>query len=237
MGNAWFGKGIEKDSNMPDYGDVRVKAQRNALFETPVVVARFESAEALLDDLTSSIKQRMAEDPNGLQRSNLEGWHSDTHMLEWGGSAAKTVSERAIAIAKRLSAFSDADHEDFSWWCQMWANVSGPGASNHLHIHPGNLWSGVLYIDMGGEGRTGDEISDSGGRLYFEDPRFPISVMHNTRFRFVSADGQAEPVHTELKTQRGDFVMFPAWLRHGVRPYRGSRQRISIALNVDATPL
>lgn len=222
---------------MSDYGDLRVKAQRNAMFETPVVLAKFENAEPLLDDLAAVILKRMEEDPNGMQRSNMNGWHSDTHMLDWGGSAAKVLSDRAIAMAKRLSAFSNATHDDFSWWCQMWANVSGPGASNHLHIHPGNLWSGVLYVDMGGAGEAGDDVSESEGRFYFEDPRFPISVMHNTRFRFVGADGQPEPVHPELRTQRGDFVMFPAWLRHGVRTYKGSRQRISIALNIDATPL
>jgi len=222
---------------MTDFADIRVKAQRTAMFETPVVVARFENAEELLNELTTSILNRMEEDPDGMQRSNVNGWHSDTQMLQWGGAAANVLADKAIAMAKRLSSFSNATHDDFSWWCQMWANVSGPGASNHLHIHPGNLWSGVLYVDMGGEGATGDDITESEGRFYFEDPRFPISVMHNTRFRFVGADGQPQPVHPELRTQRGDFVMFPAWLRHGVRPYRGTRRRISIALNVDATPL
>lgn len=222
---------------MSEYGDIRVKAQRSAMFETPVVIAKFEQADSFLDDLTSVILTRMEEDPKGLQRSNVNGWHSDTNMLEWGGLAAKVLSDRAIAMAKRISAFSEATHDDFSWWCQMWANVSTPGASNHLHIHPGNLWSGVLYIDMGGDGPSGNDVSESAGRFYFEDPRFPISYMHNTRFRFAGTNGQAESVHPELRTQRGDFVMFPAWLRHGVRPYTGNRKRISIALNVDATPL
>jgi hypothetical protein len=26
-------------------------------------------------------------------------------------------------------------------------------------------------------------------------------------------------------------VVFPSWLSHGVRPYRGTRERISIAIN------
>ncbi|MEO0817223.1 MAG: TIGR02466 family protein [Pseudomonadota bacterium] len=222
---------------MSDYSELRIKAQRTAMFETPVVVAKFEQAGTLLDDLKTKIMDRMAEDPDGLQRSNVNGWHSDTQMVEWGGPAAKLLSDKAISMAKRLSAFSNASHEDYSWWCQMWANVSGPGASNHIHIHPGNLWSAVLYIDMGGEGAQGDDIGESEGRFYFEDPRFPVAYMHNTRFRFVGANGQPDSVHPELRTQRGDFVMFPAWLRHGVRPYKGSRKRISIALNVDATPL
>lgn len=219
---------------MSAYGDLKVEAQRTALFETPLVMARFKNADRLLDDLEAAIRKRLAENPEGMSRSNVGGWHSDTQMLEWGGSAARLLSDRAISIAKRLSAFSKASHEDFDWWSQMWANVSGTGAANHLHIHPGNLWSGVLYLRMGGGGAGGDDISEAGGAFYFEDPRFPISVMHNTRFRFVGADGQPQSLQPELRPKRGDFIMFPAWLRHGVRPYKGDGERISVALNVDA---
>lgn len=222
---------------MADYADIKIKAQMTPMFETPVVLAKFEQADGLIDDLKAVILKQMQADPDGMKRSNVGGWHSDTEMLSWGGAPAKILCEKAIAMAKRLSAFAGASHDDFSWWCQMWANVSGPGASNHMHIHPGNLWSAVLYVDMGGDGETGDDVSQSAGRLYFEDPRYPVAYMHNTRFRFVGPEGQASQVQPELKTQRGDFVMFPAWLRHGVRQYAGNRQRISIAMNVDATPL
>ena len=34
-----------------------------------------------------------------------------------------------------------------------------------------------------------------------------------------------------LTPQTGMFVMFPSWLSHGVRPYRGTRERISVAIN------
>ena len=222
---------------MADYGDLKIKAQMTPMFETPIVMAKFENAEGLIDDLKAVILEQMNKDPDGMKRSNVGGWHSDTQMLDWGGAPAQALSEKAIAMAKRLSAFAGASHEDFSWWCQMWANVSGPGASNHMHVHPGNLWSAVLYVDMGGDGDAGDDISQAAGRFYFEDPRFPLAYMHNTRFRFLGQDGQPVQVQPEIRTQRGNFIMFPAWLRHGVRPYTGNRQRISIALNVDATPL
>ncbi|MEL6781441.1 MAG: TIGR02466 family protein [Pseudomonadota bacterium] len=217
---------------MSDYAALKIEAQRVPMFETPVVLARFNNAEGLLTDLETAIRKTMASD-EGVKRSNVGGWHSDTHMLDWGGPAAKTLSEKAIAMAKRLSLFANASHEDFDWWCQLWANVSGSGAWNHMHIHPGNLWSAVLYLDMGDEGGTAGEV---GGEFYFEDPRFPAAAMHNTRFRYPGADGQPAAWQPELKPKRGDFIMFPAWLRHGVRPYTGKKERISIALNVDAIP-
>lgn len=217
---------------MSAYPDLKVEAQRSALFETPIVMASFKNADALLRDLESVIRNNMSTD-EGMKRSNVGGWHSDTEMLKWGGPPAQAVADKAIAMAKRMSLFSDAKPDDFDWWCQMWANVSGPGAWNHMHVHPGNLWSAVLYLDMGDADGTDD---GAGGAFYFEDPRFPIAAMHNTRFRFASADGKPQAWQPELKPRRGDLLMFPAWLRHGVRPYTGTGERISIALNVDAIP-
>lgn len=212
---------------MDDFSEIKVEAQRNALFETPIVLAKFKNADRLVEALTTSIldKQRTSD---GLQRSNVGGWHSDTDMMRWGGAAAALLADKTVAVAKRLSFFADRSHDDFDWRCQMWANVSVKGAWNHTHVHPGNLWSAVFYIDMGGE--------NCGGAFYFEDPRFPISAMHNTRFRFAGADGQPQAWQPELNVSRGDLLMFPSWLRHGVRPYEGDGHRISIAINVDAIP-
>jgi uncharacterized protein (TIGR02466 family) len=35
-----------------------------------------------------------------------------------------------------------------------------------------------------------------------------------------------------VRPKAGRLVMFPAWLLHQVRPYRGKAQRISIAFNL-----
>ena len=219
---------------MANYGDLKIRAQRIGLFETPVVTAHFDGAAGLLEDLEAAIRAQRDADPDGIRRSNIPGWHSRTDMLQWGGHAAQTLAEKAVAMAQRMSNFTQGGTSDFQWPVQMWANISGSGASNHMHVHPGNLWSAVLYVRMGGEGPAGDDISNVGGEFYFEDPRFPLTVMHNTSFRFVGADGEPQRWQPEFQPKRGDFLMFPAWLRHGVRPYRGGEERISIALNVDA---
>lgn len=219
---------------MAAYPEIRIEAARNALFETPIILASFKNADRLLDDLLTVIKARQANDPAGVQRSNIGGWHSDVSMRKWGGPAAELLCERAITMAQRLTSFTSNSHDDYHWLVQMWANVSGAGGSNHLHVHPGNLWSAVLYVDLGGETQEDPAGAEIGGEFYFEDPRLPMAVMHNTQFRFTSGDGQMQPWQPELRPRRGDFVMFPAWLRHGVRPYHGTRERVSIALNVDA---
>ena len=214
---------------MDDYAGMRTQASRQGLFETPIVVSKLTDGDNFIRDLRAIILDKRSGDP-GIGRSNVGGWHSDVDMLSWGGAPALKLAEIAIAIARRMSAFPGASHDDYHWVCQMWANVSGHGASNHLHLHPTNLWSGACYVDMGGA----EDDPALGGAFYFEDPRFPLPVMHNTRFRFVGADGQAMPLMPEVGTKPGDILMFPAWLKHGVKPYVGDGLRISVAFNIDA---
>jgi uncharacterized protein (TIGR02466 family) len=108
---------------------------------------------------------------------------------------------------------------------------------NNMHVHPGNLWAAVLYLDMGRSGKEGASVDDdAGGNFFIEDPRFPLTVMRNTSMRLRDGNGKPQDIQQEFRLSRGDIVVFPAWLRHGVRPYTGERERISIALNIDAAP-
>ena len=150
-------------------------------------------------------------------------------MLDWGGPAAAALADTAVKMAKRASHFDGRDAATVEWTVKMWANVSPPGALNMSHAHPGVLWAAVYYIDMGITPAEGEP----GGELFFEDPRFPVPFMRLPGFRLVGIDGQPQPVERRLPTEAGDLVLFPAWLRHGVRPHLGTGDRISIAMNID----
>lgn len=45
-------------------------------------------------------------------------------------------------------------------------------------------------------------------------------------------DGLSGGATEMMQPKAGRLVMFPSWLLHQVRPYRGSRERISIAFNL-----
>ncbi len=218
-------------SNSDDYSEITVEAQPIGIFETPIGFCQLKNADGLLDDLESAIRSNR-ETTDGLNRSNIGGWHSDTDMLEWGGAGARRLAETAVNVAKRLSHFKESNLENYEWLVRMWANISPSGGLNHLHSHPGNLWAAVLYLDMGEDEEH--PLDSVGGRFYFEDPRFPMVAMKNTSFRMMGVNGVAQQYETELNLSRGNLVVFPAWLRHGVRVYKGERERISIAMNIDA---
>jgi len=219
---------MKNEKSMYEY---KIEAQHVGLFETPIAYCQLNNGEALLRDLERAIRQHM-ESEEGIRRSNIGSWHSATNMMQWGGAAALKLAESAIGIAKRLTHFEESTPDQYDWMVKMWANVTPVGGLNHLHAHPGNLWAAVLYLDMG----DGEPEVNVGGDFYVEDPRFPMIAMRNPAVRLISSDGKAQQYELEFKLARASLIVFPAWLRHGVRPYTGNRERISIAMNIDARP-
>ncbi|KQM28727.1 MULTISPECIES: TIGR02466 family protein [unclassified Sphingomonas] len=227
MAQATTGNGPAAPGLSPDA--LRVRAAQLGLFETPILHAQVQDAAAIDADLRRAILSRAAGHADGVNRSNIGGWHSDTDMLHWGGPAATRLADLAIRMARRASHFDGRDPATVEWTVRMWANLSPPGALNMSHAHPGILWAAVYYLDMGTDPGDGDP----GGELYLEDPRFPVTMMRLPGFRMLGTDGQPQSNERRLPTRAGDLVLFPAWLRHGVRPHKGSRDRISIAMNID----
>jgi uncharacterized protein (TIGR02466 family) len=209
---------------------IRMRAEQVGLFETPVLHGRLQNAAELIAGLKAAVDRRRAEQP-GIGRSNVGGWHSSTDMLDWGGAAAAKLADFATRACARMSHMDGGDARQLPWHVRMWANVSPPGALNMSHAHPGVLWAAVFYVDMGRA--EGNNTEPGGGELFFEDPRFPVPLMRLPGFRLVGVDGQPQPVERRLRTEAGDLVIFPAWLRHGVSPHTGGGDRMSVAMNID----
>ena len=216
---------------MTDTADIRISAQQLDAFATPVAHAILKDSESLRADLRAAVTERR-ETQDSLVRSNFGGWHSDTKMQDWGGDAARFVADKAVAIARRMSHFEGVEPADVHWSSYMWANLLPPGGVNMLHTHAGELWAAVFYVDTGS-----DEGGDAsvGGELVLEDPRFPMTHMKDNRFRMKGADGQPQDHSMRLSLGAGHMVVFPAWLRHGVLPYKGGGERLSVAININAS--
>lgn len=200
------------------------------LFPTMVIETRLDGADELNRALIATVKARQKTSP-GIMRSNYNGWHSDTELLKWGGEPARRV---AIATLETCSRFTDDvgmrdGQPRYEFAVEMWANVSPPGASNQNHAHAGALWSAVYYVDDGGDPENGP--------LLLLDPRFPMNRMYAPDLVFLDEDGAREDSTVKIAPTPGKLVLFPSWLMHGVKPHRGARDRISIAVNVLALPV
>jgi uncharacterized protein (TIGR02466 family) len=209
--------------------------QAIGLFETPLIIDQMPGFPELNRDLTAAILARKAEHP-GLEISNVGGWHSDTQMLAWGGESARRLVERIIGCIDYYTTDIRAakDSPRYKWYPEMWANVSPPGASNQFHSHPGAFWSAVYYVD---DGYAGSPDQSLGGELILLDPRMPAVRMAAPDLRFRRPGQQPDQHEKLIRPAGGRIVIFPAWLSHAVRPYRGRGTRISIAVNLSAIPV
>lgn len=201
----------------------------NRLFCTPLIEVRLPGADALVEALKATILERRAASP-GVRRSNIHGWHSDIGMLDWGGEAAIALARETMQVCGRFTSDVNAAQGQSRWemGMEMWANVSPAGASNQMHAHPGSFWSASFYIDDGGDTEDGVFVA--------QDPRFPMIRMVAPDLVFTDENGEKQMSQFRVRPEPGKLVVFPSWLMHAVRPHKGPRERISVAMNVLALP-
>lgn len=206
-------------------------ANRLDLFVTPILTATAPASAVNATRLVDLISVKRDNDP-GIQRSNVGGWHSDIDMMQWGGESARQLAGFAIEqVGAHMADIAAGGKRQFDWGVDMWANVNGPGSANQLHCHPGAFWSGVYYPDAADAGQ-----GDAGGELLLEDPRYPMAYMNVPDLVLRYGDGQPMPSQYAIRPETGMLVLFPSWLRHSVRAYRGRGERVSIALNLTLVP-
>ena len=197
------------------------------------MVDKLQSAEGI-KVLRETIMAQQARDTQGVQVSNIGGWHSDTKMLEWGGEAARALVYKAMGMADAAVVNLGAEFgREYGWMAEMWANVSTHGNANQYHSHPGAYWSAVAYIDDGYEGSDDPAL---GGELQLLDPRMPMVRMASTDVRMKDEKGGPQNNEPTVRPSTGMIVMFPSWLQHSVRAFYGSGTRISIAINLILAP-
>jgi len=197
------------------------------LFATPVITVLLDNYASLNESLKSKIYDQERVDA-GLQKSNFGGWHSKDDMMAWAPQESSTLLQAAIAsITPYTSDVHPAGKRDFEFDANMWANINRKGHANNGHNHPGCLWSGTYYVDSGHEGEN-----YVGGEFIVEDPRFPMNAMYMPNLVTRGQDGEPQSAQHSIKPKSGMMVLFPSWLRHSVRPYLGSMDRISVAFNL-----
>ena len=197
------------------------------LFATPLVIATMPDAEALNAELKRIILARESAAGPSVERSNYGGWQSTWDLHQWGGAPMQKVLGFARAIVDSVTVDRTGQRHAITWRVNSWANVNRHGHGNQFHTHPGALWSASYYVDDGGVGAD----SSLGGEFEIQDPRGVAPVMYVPYLTFPGPDGAALGEAQRLTPQSGMCVVFPSWLSHGVRPYRGTRERISIAIN------
>ncbi len=190
------------------------------VYPTPILQRQCDDAPAVNAALRDAILER-AEPAKGAAKSNVGGWHSDTDLFDWPVPEVRVLLGWAAKATKSMMAATtrvDGVTGDLDAW--GWANVLYAGGYNLPHVHGDAMWSGVYYVDIGEE----DPADPLAGTLELLDPRGGIEAL--------KIPGQPFSGGYRVRPRDGLLVLFPSWLQHFVRPYRGARPRISCAFNL-----
>ena len=209
----------------PDGGGLVTDGARlHALFAVPVLVHQWPDVEELNAGLRTAILRRWHES-RGIEATNVGGWHSERDLHTWSDDGVAALLARIHALTaelvRRLVPDPEPRHLE-GWSLHAWANVSGRGDRNATHVHdtrPGNLWSGIYYVDDGRDGPA-----DVGARTVFSD----VSGTPREILR------EPDPYAGEftIDPRPGLMALFPASLPHRVGAYEGDGLRITISWNL-----
>ena len=193
------------------------------LFVSPVFQFKIENYETLNKELSEYIYDLKKNDAEGIQRSNVNGWHSKNFKIEKNNTPYNFVK----AIHGHVK---EVIVEGFGWkyvpekvgMSEIWAIINKKGTFNKSHNHPGSYLSAAYYV----------KAPKNCGNINFYDPneikKFNSPAIEN--LTELSTSGFS------IKPEEGNLLIFPSYLYHDVGKNLSDDDRIVISFNVSIIP-
>ena len=190
----------------------------NLVFSTPIWTTQILNYQELNNKMFKYIKDLQIQNPKGITKSNLFGWHSNDFDLE---------NEQPKYFINSISKNLNQAFNDMGWDVKnqevkvtsMWSVINKKNASNARHIHSNNYISAAYYV----------KTPEKGGDIVFHDPR---SV---TTFRYpkIAENNTLNSNIFTIQPKEGLLVLFPSYLYHSVDLNRSEEERIVISFNIN----
>lgn len=188
------------------------------IFPTPVIMFMLDYDK---DDLVKKIYEyKQNTDPDGVVRSNENGWHSNYHahkhplffdFTEQINNKVGSIIEENTTKHGRITMI------------QSWFNINPPGAFNRKHTHPECHMSGVLWI----------KVPEKSGNLIFENANSHVqSTVIDIFNKGIFPDALYHKA-LEYQSIENKVILFPSYLLHHVEVNKSNEDRISFAFNIN----
>jgi len=186
-------------------------------FSTPVWIKQLNNFENINDELKSYIYQARKDNPEGVKKSNVNGWHSEGFDLK-----NQSLKNFISAISNNIGAAV----KDMDWDLEvqavkitsMWAIINKERAFNERHHHGNSSLSAAYYV----------KAEKNAGDLIFFDPRQANVFHHPTSKEANSLNCQVQSV----TPRAGTLVLFPSYLEHKVAENFSNEERIVVSFNI-----
>ena len=190
------------------------------LFPQPLIHYKFEDYKEQNIELEKYIKNLYEKDSDGLQRSNIDGWHSPDFSLKEKDTAAYnffiSLRKYLIDVFKILGWQYDPNKIIMT---NMWAIINKKNNFNLPHIHPNCYLSAAYYV----------KTHDGCGKIKFTNP----NLASRQRSPLIENKTDFNQNGIEIDPKEGDLLFFPAYLTHEVLRNNSDKERIVISFNID----
>ena len=186
-------------------------------FSTPVWINQINNFETINNELKNYIYEEKEKNPDGVKKSNVNGWHSEGFDLK---------NERLKKFTNEISNNIGAAVKDMGWDLEtqvvkitnMWAIINKDRAFNERHHHGNSSLSAAYYV----------KAEKNAGDIIFFDPR-QANVFHHP----VSKEANSLNCQVQSVTPKaGTLVLFPSYLEHKVDENLSNEDRIVVSFNI-----
>ena len=186
-------------------------------FSTPVWIQQLNNFENINDELKSYIYQARKENPDGVKKSNVNGWHSDGFDLK-NQNLKNFITEISNIIGLAIKDMNwDLDAQTVRI-TNMWAIINKDRAFNERHHHGNSSLSAAYYV----------KAEKNAGDIIFFDPRQANVFHHPTAKKANNLNCQVQ----SITPKEGTLVLFPSYLEHKVGENQSGSERIVVSFNI-----
>ena len=159
-------------------------------------------------------------DENGIERSNVSGWHSKPFDLKNKDSTQHkfflSITKYVFDVLKNYGWKADPEKIICS---EMWAIINKKNNFNLLHTHPNSYLSAAYYA----------KAPKNSGNFIIEDP---LSVSRHS-YPIIETKTEFNTKVVGLDIEEGDLLIFPAYLPHKVGKNNTDEDRVVVSFNIN----
>tara|TARA_B100001250_G_C19757392_1_gene770780 strand:+ start:194 stop:802 length:609 start_codon:yes stop_codon:yes gene_type:complete len=191
--------------------------EQKLFFSTPVWVNQIGNYQETNEVIFQFIKKLQNEDPDGIRKSNISGWHSPNFKLS---------DNEPKALVNLIAPSLQEAIIDMGWdmksqevkISEMWSIINKHQASNASHIHGNSFLSAAYYV----------RAPKDCGNIQFHDPR-AAPVYHHP---IIDKPNNLNSNTVAITPKEGLLVLFPSYINHSVGNNNSNEERIVISFNV-----
>ena len=188
------------------------------IFPTPIWTSIVQNSDEINDKMYKYIKSLQSKNKKGINKSIIEGWHSEYFNLE--------LQEPRFFL-NSISSNLNKVFEDMGWYLQkqkikitsMWSIINKKHSSNARHIHSNNYISAAYYV----------KAPKNCGNIIFYDPRSEAVFRHP----IINKPNKLNTNSFSIEPKEGLLVLFPSYLNHSVDLNNSDEERMVISFNID----